>query len=132
MIVDPKARWADTSIVELAEDWQCSTARARLQRADERRWLAVPNDPALPPNWRSWGHKVETEAELNSLRRGVKRDLPFGDGNWIRSSAGRLGLETTTRLRGRPKKETCPIFSSKSKAFTPNSLKDFADGLATP
>jgi hypothetical protein len=29
-----------------------------------------------------------------------------GDDNWTRSSAVRLGLETTTRPRGRPKKET--------------------------
>ena len=92
--------------VELAEDWQWSSAYARFQRADERRWLAIPDDPQLPRNWRSRVHKVETEAERNSLRRSVKRGLPFGDANWTRSSAVRLGLETTTRPRGRPKKET--------------------------
>ena len=92
--------------VELAEDWQWSSAYARFQRADERRWLAIPDDPPLPRNWRSWVNKVETEAELNSLRRSVKRGLPFGDDQWIGSSAVRLGLETTTRPRGRPKKET--------------------------
>ena len=92
--------------VELAEDWQWSSAYARFQRAEERRWLAIPDDPPLPRNWRSWVNKVETEAELNSLRRSVKRGLPFGDDNWTSSSAVRLGLETTTRPRGRPKKET--------------------------
>ena len=81
-------------------------AYARFQRSDERRWLAIPDDPALPRNWRSWVNKVETEAELNSLRRSVTRGLPFGDDNWTRNSAVRLGLETTTRPRGRPKKET--------------------------
>jgi len=94
------------NFVELAEDWQWSSAHARFQRADERRWLAIPDDPPLPRNWRSWVNKVETEAELNSLRRSVKRGVPFGDDQWIRSSAVRLGLETTTRPRGRPKKET--------------------------
>ena len=93
-------------MTELAENWPWSSAYARLRRADERHWLAIPEDPPLPRNWRSWVNKVETEAELNSLRRSVKRGLPFGDDNWTRSSAVRLGLETTTRPRGRPKKET--------------------------
>ena len=94
------------NFIELAEDWQWSSAAARFQRADERRWLAISDDPPLPRNWRSWVNKVETEAELNSLRRSVKRGLPFGDDKWTKSSAVRLGLETTTRPRGRPRKET--------------------------
>ena len=94
------------NFIELAEDWQWSSAHARFQRADERRWLAIPGDPPLPRNWRSWVNKMETEAELTSLRRSVKRGVPFGDDQWIRSSAVRLCLETTTRPRGRPKKET--------------------------
>ena len=47
------------------------------EKEDERRWLAIPDDPPLPRNWRSWVNKVETEAELNSLRRSVKRGLAF-------------------------------------------------------
>ena len=94
------------NFIELAEDWPWSSAYARRQPADERRWLAVPEDPALPRNWRSWVNKVETEAELTSLRHCVRRGLPYGDDQWTRSSAVRLGLETTTRPRGRPKKET--------------------------
>ena len=93
------------NFVKLAEDWQWSSAFARFQRADERRWLAILNDPRLPRNWRSWVYKVETETELDSLRRSVKRGLPFGDDNWTRSSAVCRGLEITTRPRGRPKKE---------------------------
>ncbi len=94
------------NLIELAENWQWSSAFARLRRADVRRWLAIPDDPPLTRNWRSWVNKVETEAELNSLPRSVKRGLPFGDENWTRSSAVRLSLSTTTRPRGRPKKET--------------------------
>ena len=94
------------NFVELAEDWHWSSASARRQPADERRWLAIPDEPPLPRNWRSWVNKIETEAELNSLRHSVKRGVPFGDDQWTSSSAVRLGLETTTRPRGRPKKET--------------------------
>jgi putative transposase len=85
---------------------QWGSADARRGPADERRWLAIPDDRPLPRNWRSWVNKVETEAELNALRRSVKRGLPFGDDQWTKSSALRLGLESTTRSRGRPIKET--------------------------
>ena len=51
-------------------------------------------------------NKVETEAELTWLRRSVRRGMPFGDAQWTRSSAVRLGLEAATRPRGRPRKET--------------------------
>ena len=64
------------NFIELAEDWQWSPPYARLHRADECRWQ-FPDDPPLPRNWRSWANKVETEAELNSLRRSVKRGLPL-------------------------------------------------------
>jgi len=94
------------NFIELAEEWQWSSAFARRQPVEERRWLAIPDNPPLPRNWRAWVNKVETETELSSLRRSVKRGVPFGDEKWTRSSAVRLSLETTTRPRGRPKKET--------------------------
>ncbi len=94
------------NFIELAEVWQWSSAYARRQPVDERQWLAIPEDPALPRNWRSRVNKVETEEELTSIRHSVRRGLPFGDDQWTRSSSVRLGLETTTRPKGRPKNET--------------------------
>ena len=91
---------------ELAEDWQWGSAHARQQSTAERPWLAIPDDPSLPRNWRSWVNKPETDAELKAMRSCVRRGVPFGDDHWIKSSAVRLSLESTTRPRGRPKKET--------------------------
>ena len=91
---------------DLAEDWHWSSAHVRRGSPHERRWLAIPDDPPLPRNWRSWVNKVESEAELEAVRNSVKRGLPFGDHQWTKSSAVRLGLESKTRPRGRPKNET--------------------------
>jgi putative transposase len=63
--------------------------------------------------------------DLHSLRRSVKRGLPFGDDKWTRSSAVRLALETTTRPRGRPRKETLPRFGGRNCA-------DYSSHLAPP
>ena len=60
-------------------------------------------------------NKVETEAELHSLRRSVKRGLQFGDDTWPRSSAVRLGLETTNDRKAKPMRNltrTYPLFRS--------------------
>jgi hypothetical protein len=46
----------------------------------------------------------QTEAELAALRRCVQRGSPFGEGAWCDQIVRRLGLESTLRPQGRPKK----------------------------
>ncbi len=94
------------NFVERAEDWLWGSASVRLQPANKRDWLSVPDDPPLSRQWRSWVNKPQTDAEVQSLRACVQRGLPFGDDKWIKSSAARLGLVSTTRPRGRPKKQS--------------------------
>jgi hypothetical protein len=59
------------TIIPISMDRRWRSRHARFQRADERRLLANPDDPKLPRNWRSCVNKVETQAELNSLRRSL-------------------------------------------------------------
>jgi hypothetical protein len=59
------------------------------------------------PRWPGWVEHVngpQTEAELAALRRGVQRGSPFGEGAWCDQIVRRLGLESTLRPQGRPKK----------------------------
>ena len=46
----------------------------------------------------------QTEAELEAIRRSVKRGTPYGNAKWLTQSAARLQLEHTLRSRGRPTK----------------------------
>ena len=46
----------------------------------------------------------ETEAEVAALRQTVKRGVPFGSETWTTPALRKLGLESTQRPRGRPKK----------------------------
>ena len=91
-------------LIDRAEAWRWSTAYLRRQKPDERPWLAIPTDPALPRQWRAWVNKPQTEAEVAAIRQCITRGNPFGDEAWTKSSVARLGLETTQRPRGRPKK----------------------------
>lgn len=66
-------------------------------------WLCDgPLQPAL--DWVEHVNGVETEAELAALCRSVMRGAPFGDEAWQRQTAASLGLESSLRPRGRPKK----------------------------
>ncbi len=48
---------------------------------------------------------VETEAELKALRHSLARGTPFGDTHWQTRTAAILGLESSLRPQGRPKKQ---------------------------
>ena len=92
-------------LVERAERWEwCSPARRR-RGAEPAPWLLElkqwPVD--VPRDWRAWVNRAETAAELDALRKSVKRSSPYGEAAWQRRTAKRLGLESTLRPRGRPR-----------------------------
>jgi putative transposase len=62
-------------------------------RASE--WVAAVNAP-LPPQ------------ELERVRLSVVRGRPLGSDAWVRRTVDRLGLESTVRPRGRPRKHPVP------------------------
>jgi len=61
-----------------------------------------------PDYYEKWANTLsEDEKEkLEKIRHALKRGSPFGESEWVSSIAERLGLESTLRTRGRPKKGT--------------------------
>ncbi len=89
-------------LVRRAENWQWSSLRRR-NSSGRPIWLSeVPVD--LPRNWLARVNRTETDAELHALRRSIQRGAPFGGESWTRRIAARLGLESSLRPRGRPRK----------------------------
>lgn len=56
------------------------------------------------PGWLDYVNQPQAEAELTTLRRSVARGAPYGGEAWSTQAVRRLGLETTLRTRGRPRK----------------------------
>jgi len=54
--------------------------------------------------WTRFVNGAETQAELKALRHSLSRGTPFGDSTWQPSTAIQLGLESSLRPRGRPRK----------------------------
>ena len=91
------------NLVERAEDWKwCSLWRRESGLAEKRVCLSDWPLPC-PRHWRKYVNDAETDAELEALRRCVKRGQPFGTDQWIEETAKQLNLESTLRSRGRPR-----------------------------
>lgn len=80
-------------------------------------WSSIGKPPAgievpklhAPPvprgaDWLDYVNQPQTEAEVLALRESVRRGRPYGTDRWTRSTARRLGLESSLRPRGRPRK----------------------------
>ncbi len=88
-----------------AELWRwCSLYRWLRGSADDRRLLSAwPS--RRPAGWVDHVNAPQTDAELAALRRCVNRGSPFGTQAWSERTIRSLGLESTIRPRGRPKKQ---------------------------
>jgi putative transposase len=90
-------------LVERAEAWAWSSLAA-IGRRGRPGWL----DPGPAPRRAGWVEEVNghasSEEELGSLRRSVERGTPFGSKEWASRTAEVMGLESTIRARGRPRK----------------------------
>lgn len=97
------------NLVERAEHWPWSSlALRRLPPAE----IVRDKLPALsdwpverPRQWLQRVNQPQSADEEEALRRSVQRGRPFGGAIWARNTATRLGLESTFRPRGRPRKE---------------------------
>lgn len=90
------------NLVKQAEAWRWSSLWHRLHGNEGG--LVDDGPLALPRGWLKHVQSPQTEAELEALRRSVVRGVPFGDTTWQERTAKELGLESTLRSRGRPRK----------------------------
>ena len=91
-------------LVERAEDWRWgSLYRWKYGTPKEKSLLSSWPLPRLA-NWVEHVNNPLTEGELDAIRGSIRRGRPLGDSQWTESIARRLGLESTLRPRGRPKK----------------------------
>ncbi len=95
------------NLVKRAEQWRHSSLwRWTNGDAASKRLLSeLPSSSGRRPrNWADLVNRAETEAEVEAIRRCVKRGSPYGEERWRARTVERLGLESTLRSRGRPRK----------------------------
>ncbi len=89
-------------LVERAEAWRWSSLALRGQEPPPK--LLKPSPVKLPRNWPTLVNRPQTEAEVQAVRKSIERGTPLGNAVWQRRTADALGLESTLRPRGRPRK----------------------------
>jgi putative transposase len=89
-------------MVERAQDWEWSSLRPSDRSGPEGLISSGPMPKGS--NWTRWVNGVETEGELEAIRRSLNRGAPFGDPDWQQATARKLALESSLRPRGRPRK----------------------------
>jgi putative transposase len=91
-------------LVRRAEDWRSGSLHRWKHGPAKAKALLAAWPLARWPGWVEHVNAAQTEAELAAVRRSVQRGNPFGDPSWSDEMVRRLGLESTLRPQGRPKK----------------------------
>jgi putative transposase len=92
--------------VKSADQWQFGSLYRRLHGTADQRSLLADSPVPLGRNWLAHVNKPQTVAELLTIRRSVERGQPYGSEAWQQKTARKMGLESTFRPRGRPRKST--------------------------
>jgi REP-associated tyrosine transposase len=91
-------------LVARAEDWRWGSLWRRTHGTAEAQALLSDWPVPRPRRWGTWVNEPQSAAEMEVLRRCVRRGQPYGDEGWVVQTATQLGLDTTLRPRGRPRK----------------------------
>jgi REP-associated tyrosine transposase len=95
---------ARANLVRRAEHWRWGSLYRWLRgTADEKALLAGWPLPRKP-GWVEHVNEPLTDAEMAAVQRSIHRGSPFGSESWTDRAVRRLGLESTQRPQGRPRK----------------------------
>ncbi len=91
-------------LVRRAERWRWGSLHRWLRGTAEDKALLARWPLPRKANWVDYVNASQTEAELQAILQSVDRGRPFGGESWTERAVRRLGLESTIRPRGRPRK----------------------------
>jgi putative transposase len=91
------------NLVKRAEHWRWSSLWHR-DKATAQNDILHPWPVPVPTTWTAFVNEPQSEAELAALRESTNRGRPYGNEDWQKQTAVRLGLEASLRRRGRPPK----------------------------
>ena len=89
-------------MVNSARNWLWSSHK---ETTNERTKLLVNKAPIeLNKDWTKYVDEVWDDIELKRIHQSINRQSPYGELKWQAKIVEELGLESTVRPRGRPKK----------------------------
>lgn len=93
-----------SKLVKRAQEWEWSSLHWGAKRGKQNTPEFLTGGPVeRSRNWTTAVNRPMTEADLRAIRTSVNRGAPFGDPNWQKQTAARLGIESALRPIGRPR-----------------------------
>lgn len=92
-------------LTKKCEDWQWGSVWRRTRGTKQQKSLLAPSPEPLPHKYLSWINTPDREDDILDLRQSIKKGVPYGQGIWVESMIKQHNLESTTRGRGRPRKD---------------------------
>ena len=92
-------------LCQLAQAWQWGSLWRREHGSPRERGILCEWPVPRPADYLTWVNEPQSDGELAALRESVRRGRPFGSPAWQTLTADSLGLASTFRARGRPKKQ---------------------------
>jgi putative transposase len=93
------------NLVRRAEERKCGSLSARWAEEGVERPTLTPWPIKRPRDWRARVNRPLVPKAEEAILRGMHRGQPFGSESWQSEVAARLGLESSLRTRGRPRKQ---------------------------
>jgi len=91
-------------LVRRAEEWRWSSLYRWVRGSAEDKDLLAAWPLPRRPSWVEHVNAPQTEAETQAVLQSIKRGSPLGDDQWTERIVRQMGLESTLRPQGRPKK----------------------------
>jgi putative transposase len=92
-------------LVRRAEKWRWSSLWVRLHDDEAPMKKVLADWPVkVPRDWVERVNKPQSENELAAIRLAGHRSRPYGQEKWVRKTAAKLGMESSLRPIGRPRK----------------------------
>ncbi len=100
-----RAEPSGAGLVQRMQDWPWCSAACRAAGGDAATRRLHPWPVPSPENWPTWVEEPQTQAEVEAVRQCVVRGRPYGSEVWMATTVQRLGLQSSVRPRGRPRKQ---------------------------
>ena len=92
-------------LVRRAENWRWGSLWVREKAAGPMAGKLAAWPVRMPRNWLERVNRPEDEKELATLRTSRDRGRPYGEADWTAATAARLGIDSSLRPVGRPRKK---------------------------
>ena len=92
-------------LVPRAKQWRWSSLWRRVHGDPDQRKLLSKWPLPQPRKWIDLVQRAQTKTEVEAIRSSVNKGIPFGTERWVKATAKQLGIESTMRPRGRPRKK---------------------------